>query len=99
MICRAAKVACPTNPAAVLTALVSTQFTRITSGRVEISIQSDASGGSTSFQIPPGMDPLQLATLAESALEWLLNQPDPVNPVFDPPATRIQFGFTKARPY
>lgn len=99
LLIRAALKTCPDNPNAVLEALLTSQFSKFTAGRVEISLAGDASGGTASFQIPAGMSPLDIATTAEKAIEWLAVQPDPLHPVFSSPANRVQISFQTARAY
>lgn len=98
MLVRAAKLSCPANPSAVLQSLISSKFDDIRNGRVEVSVSSSA-GGSASFTIPPGMNPLEIAEAASAALTWLESQPDPANPVFTPEPGVAIVNFSQAHPW
>lgn len=69
----------PQTPIEVLTKLIAGYFdTTVTNGVTVVSVSE--AGGTTSFQIPEALDAAGVMGLAEQAIEWLEQQPDPANP-------------------
>jgi hypothetical protein len=70
-----------TTPVALLLLIIRGKFrSEGSSGRVLVS--TNDAGGTSSFQLAPGMGPADVMAMANRAIRWLESQPDPSNPSF-----------------
>ncbi len=68
-----------TTPTAVLEQIITGRFTsEATEGKTLIT--TTEAGGTATFILPAGFGPADVMALAEEAIEWLEQQPDPNNP-------------------
>src|SRR5688572_7041395 len=71
------------TPKVVLEQIILGKFTvEATNGKTLIS--TTEAGGTATFILPEYFSPAELMALAEEAIEWLENQPDPDNPNLSP---------------
>jgi len=76
---RAAKLAVPASPRKALESIILGKFTtEATDGKTLIS--TTEGGGTATFAFPSDFGPAEVMALAEEAIEWLDQQPDPDNP-------------------
>lgn len=69
------------TPVALLTRIIRGKFrAEASTGRVLVS--TNDAGGSSAFQLTPGMGPAEVMAMANRAIRWLEAQPDPLNPNF-----------------
>jgi len=67
----------------------------VTDGKTLVS--TSEAGGTVTFALPNNLGPAEIMALAEEAIEWLDNQPDPANPNLSPRRIRrLRVSFDKA---
>lgn len=99
---RAAKLAATaqsTTVTAIFEGIISGRFTTDVSSKNggKTIISSTDGATSVSFALVESLNPTEVMVLAEEALEWLLNQPDPNNPRLNPrPTRRVKMSFRRA---
>lgn len=95
---RAAKLqaGAASTPKAVLEQIILGKFTsEATHGKTLIS--TTEAGGTATFILPDSFGPAEVMALAEEAIEWLENQPDPNNPNLSPRRiSRLRVSFDKS---
>lgn len=84
------------TPKAILEDIIVGRFTtEATEGKTLVS--SSEAGGAVTFILPAGFGPADVMTLAEEAIEWLEQQPDPNNPnLSSRRLVRLRASFSKA---
>lgn len=84
------------SPKPVLEQIILGKFeSEVTNGKTVIS--TTEAGGTVTFVVADSLGPAEVLTLAEEAIEWLDQQPDPANPNLSPRRIRrLRVSFDKA---